>query len=294
MDNAGYDNADTVSAAGVWRALLHALLDRGVRLDGQASAGAAFGGGASLELLAHRTVWPMERPVIISQGRGLGYAFMAAEAAWILSGDNRLSTILPYAAAMARFSDDGRTLTGAYGPPFVDQVPYVVDALASDRGSRQAFISIWRPRPFRSSDTPCTCSLQWLIRGDLLHCVATMRSSDAWTGVPYDVFNFSAMSAFVAIALLGKLRHEASKAERRGGIPLLRLGNLYLTAGSQHLYLKDADAADRIVAADAMPFAFAVAPIELAEFSSTDDLIEHLRAVAGKGGSGHAWLKELS
>ena len=49
----------------------------------------------------HRTVIPMNRPVVTVPSRGLGTRFLVAEPAWILSGDNRLSTILPYARRIA-------------------------------------------------------------------------------------------------------------------------------------------------------------------------------------------------
>lgn len=178
----------------------------------------------TLELLANRTVWDMSFPLVLLKARKMSYKFAFAEALWILKGDNRLEPMATYASYLRNFSDDGLTLSGAYGPPFVDQAGYVVDCLTKDVNSRQAVVSLWRPRPGPSKDIPCTLSLQWMIRSLRLHCVATMRSSDAWLGVPYDVSTFSILSA----AILIRLRK-----------PDVKLGNLYLTAGSQHLYAID-------------------------------------------------------
>ena len=263
------------------------------------SAGADFKGRTSKELLAYRSVWDMEQPVIVNPARKLGYRFMTAEAAWTLGGDNRLNTIKPYGRAIANFSDDGRTLSGAYGPPFIEQAGWVAQTLLKDSASRQAVATIWRPRPAQSRDTPCTVALQWLIRPDgslhgsglpLLHCVATMRSSDAWTGVPYDVFNFSMMSAYILIALKQLRGHHKIVPED------IRLGNLYLTAGSQHLYKQDWD--------DALPCLKEptprmVDPIEVDQFETTDVLIDHLWTIANKDhkafytGSGSTFLHEM-
>ena len=58
-----------------------------------------------------------------------------------------------------------------------------------------------------------------------------MRSNDLWLGLPYDSFNFSAIS-FVIACYLNNL-----------GIQC-KLGKLYINAGSRHLYdtnLKDAN-----------------------------------------------------
>lgn len=182
------------------------------------------------EIVSSRTVWDMRYPVIVSRERKLSRKFAIAEPAWILSGSNLVDPLSKHAPYLKKFSDDGVTLSGAYGPKIVDQLSYVADCLDRDIASRQAVINLWRERPGPSRDIPCTLSLQWLIRDNRLHCVATMRSSDAWLGVPYDVATFSIISA----ALLVKLRHRGTHF---AGIDML--GHLYLTAGSQHLYAID-------------------------------------------------------
>jgi thymidylate synthase len=63
-----------------------------------------------------------------------------------------------------------------------------------------------------------------------------MRSSDAWLGWPYDVFNFS----MVAWALCLQL-HEMGVKDVLGGT--IKPGTLFLTAGSQHLYATNVEQA---------------------------------------------------
>ena len=76
----------------------------------------------------------------------------------------------------------------------------------------------------KTNDVPCTLSLQFLIRNGELNCIATMRSSDAWLGWVYDIYNFSMVSLYVMLQL--KSQHKFK----------YNLGHLYLTVGSQHLY----------------------------------------------------------
>ena len=172
------------------------------------------------ELMAYQTCTPMEWPVVTVKERELGYKFMAAEAAWILSGDNRVKSIRPYSKAISNFSDDGHFFHGAYGPMIRDQLHFVIDALNADKDTRQAVMTIWRPNPRPSKDIPCTVSVQFLIRDGLLHVVDTMRSSDLWLGWPYDIFNFSMLARYV-------ICHLKQKPE---------LGVIVLQAGSAHLY----------------------------------------------------------
>lgn len=131
----------------VWIDLLWEIADSGSQVGPR--------GKGTLEILAKTTVVDMKMPVVTIPQRNLGYKFMAAEAHWILSGDNRVETIAPYSKQISRFSDDGVRFFGAYGPKVVDQLSYVVDCLVRDEASRQAVMTIWRERPGSTKDVPC-------------------------------------------------------------------------------------------------------------------------------------------
>jgi thymidylate synthase len=255
----------------IWQGLMQNILDNGQTANPR--------GKETKELLGCKTVVPMTHPVITIADRRLGYKFMAAEAAWILSGDNRVSTIAPYAKAISNFSDDGVYFFGAYGPPIKDQISHVVNALIDDVDSRQAVITIWRQNPRKSKDIPCTISCQFMIREGKLHCFMNMRSSDVWLGVPYDWFNFSALSAFVLLHLRDKGR-------------VCELGNLHFYAASQHMYATNFDGAKKCMDS---PIVCNYEPILLSQFEEPDDLVKHLWMCA----SGMAefcnadWLKEI-
>ena len=177
----------------------------------------------------------MSSPIVTIPERELGYKFMFAEAHWILSGDNRVSTIKPYSNVIKRFSDDGVFYFGAYGPKVVDQLPYICKALNDDIDTRQACINIWREKPPVSKDVPCTLSLQFLVRRGTLYVIANMRSNDVWLGWPYDNFNFSMIG--LSVCLLMKEIHGKD----------LKLGMLTNNAGSRHLYKENFEKAFKVV-----------------------------------------------
>ncbi len=237
-------------ATEVWEALLLRILKQGSQVAARHND--------TLELLNVSSCIDMRRPVVATIERKLGYRFMAAEAAWILSGSNQLSVIRPYAEAMAAFSDNGYVLQGAYGPKITEQARYVVDKLASDVNSRQAVINIWRESPRDTLDTPCTLSLQFLIRGKSLHVIATMRSSDLWLGWPYDVFSFTMTAMWVLLAL----------GTRYNLVP----GVLYLNAGSQHLYARDLTKAQGCLESRRHQFG----PLNHLDYETPDHLYRHL------------------
>jgi len=202
-----------------YRDVLVQVLGYGIAVEHQNSAGSA--GRGTHEIINGTFSCIMQQPVITIRSRALNYRFMAAEAAWILSGSNHLDDIVWAMKRYKDYSDDGVFLRGAYGPKVIDQLPYVVAALRRDIRSRQAVLSIWRERPDPTSkDIPCTLTMQFLVRGGIMHTVVNMRSWDVYWGLPYDIFTFSAISAVVA-SLVPEV---------------VALGNLHVNAGSLHLY----------------------------------------------------------
>ncbi len=266
----------TKSVNEIWQQLLQLIISNGHPATPDNPA------GATLEILSMASAVPMIAPVVTLPSRGLGYRFLAAEAAWILSGDNRLSSIQPFAKRIADTCDDGLTFRGAYGPKFVDQVGWVAADLARDLSSRRAVMTLWRERPGPTRDTPCTTSLQWLVRHGQLNCVVTMRSSDIWLGWPNDIHAFTMMSWYLLLTLRQLLPRSAS----------LQLGTLYLTAGSGHLYLRNL-AGVQACLNDDVATARGVAPIVSTECDNPDELVAHLWRVARRESSDRAWLTDV-
>lgn len=156
-------------------------------------------------------------PIVTNLYRKLNYQFMFAEAAWILTGDNRASTLTPYIKSYDKYAvPETDRIAWAYGPKYVDQLPYVIDSLRQDITTRRALISIWRESS--KFDPSCTISLHFLHRFNELQLIVHMRSSDVWMGLPYDMFSFGMVLAHVAITMR------------------LKIGQVTIMAGSQHLY----------------------------------------------------------
>ena len=67
-------------------------------------------------------------------------------------------------------------------------------------------------------EIPCTCSIQFLIRDQKLNMYVSMRSNDAYWGLPHDIFSFTMLQEIIA---------------RKLGVDL---GQYYHSVGSLHLY----------------------------------------------------------
>jgi thymidylate synthase len=139
------------------------------------------------------------------------------EFVWYLSGSDDPEFISHYISWYrdAKLDADGR-MPGAYGPRLFGSAPYdqfnkVVKLLKERPTTRRAVIQLYRAEDLavsleaRSADdlleVPCTCTLQFLVRGGLLHLIVYMRSNDAYLGLPHDVFCFTMLQELAARAV---------------------------------------------------------------------------------------------
>lgn len=141
------------------------------------------------------------------------------ELLWYLAKSDDLEFIRYYLKDYGKFSDDGETLYGAYGPRIFcmrgnNQIENIIDLLRKKPQSRQAVIQLFNAEDITQSskDVPCTCTLQFLIRRRHLDMITNMRSNDAYLGLPHDVFSFTMIQEIVARKLnveLGTYKHFA-------------------------------------------------------------------------------------
>lgn len=220
------------------------------------------------ELLGDRMCIDMRQPALTVKDRKLNYSFMAAEAYWICTGDNRVETIAPYNKRFETFSDNGVTFFGAYGPPVRIQMDGVIRELSKDEHSRRAVICTWKNNPPVTKDIPCNMTTQFLIRDHKLHVIQNIRSSDAWLGVPYDIFSFSMVATMICLEL-------------REFYPELELGMMCFFAGSRHLYHEHSDKVENLLKKE-KPEVHQYLDMNISEFNSQSLFLEHLLLLRDK------------
>lgn len=79
------------------------------------------------------------------------------------------------------------------------QYEWVIDNLVNNLDSRKAFININQPmhKIKESKDFPCTLGMQFFVRDNNLCCIVSSRSTDVYTGLPYDMGFFSFVAELV-------------------------------------------------------------------------------------------------
>ncbi|MBN8535275.1 MAG: thymidylate synthase [Rhizobiales bacterium] len=208
------------SLDGLLIALYQALISGGAENDGTR--------GENLELLGVtlRLTKPRAR---LSRSEDRGKPFSAlGELLWYLTASNKLEFIEQYIPHYKEEARDG-IVHGAYGPRLfamrdkINQVENVLTILSENPGSKRAVIQLFNAEDIekRYPEVPCTTSLQLIGRQSRLHMSVTMRSNDAYMGLPHDVFCFTMIQEMMANTLG------------------LELGEYYHYVGSLHLYKKN-------------------------------------------------------
>lgn len=228
----------------MWTTTLRFLIERGMHTGSR--------DGEALETLGWSgTLRDPSRTFLMNSVRDLDPSYAGAELLWYLSGSARVEMLTAYAPSYVRYVDNG-TAWGAYGARLLgstgfqhqvevtesagerwtgSQLAAVVEVLKRHPDSRQAVVAMWGDSDLPHAvlldkkDLPCTLTMQFILRSGALHCVVNMRSNDAWMGMPYDVFCFTAIQQVVAAALGA------------------RVGLYHHTVGSMHLYSRHQDKA---------------------------------------------------
>lgn len=160
--------------------------------------------------------------------RPVNPAFAVIEVIWILAGANDLQFLRFWNPRMERFSDDGASLAGAYGHRLgsrpdlpsetadqlrrrvstaqmeLDQLRAALHAFIHNADTRQVVLQYWDARrdfPLpaeRSKDVPCNIMSHLLVRDGRLEWLQVIRSNDPIWGMPYNLFQFSAVQEVLA------------------------------------------------------------------------------------------------
>jgi len=134
--------------------------------------------------------------------------YAAAEWAWYLSGDPRISKLGELYGSIPpiwkRMADKNGEVNSNYGYQWKrnKQLDNVVEILRNNTDTRQAAITIYDAKQIEPGDyiydTPCTYAVQFSIINNKLCMSVYMRSNDIWYGFCNDQYQFASLQQMVA------------------------------------------------------------------------------------------------
>lgn len=155
--------------------------------------------------------------LIYLKNRDFNPFFALTEFSWILKGSNQLEPLQYYIRNYNKYSDDKKTLNGAYGFRLrhyfdSDQIEIAINQLKNKSTTRRVVLTMWSIDDLNSesNDLPCNISLLLKIREGKLDLTVINRSNDIFLGVPYNVFVFHLLQRYLAEEIgceIGNQRH---------------------------------------------------------------------------------------
>lgn len=80
-----------------------------------------------------------------------------------------------------------------------DQVKYCIDLIKNDPSSRRIMINLWDPSKIdQMALPPCMYSYQFYVEDKTLHCHASLRSSDTFLGLPWNIGTAALLTCMMA------------------------------------------------------------------------------------------------
>lgn len=157
---------------------------------------------------------PCER-VLFLQKRDANPFFHFLESIWMLAGRNDVQFPASFAKQIEAYSDDGKTLNGAYGYRWrhhfgYDQLPAIIDELRVNPDSRRCVLQMWDGSKSTdlyaamhgSKDVPCNISVFFEIQAGKLNMTVTNRSNDAiWGAYGANAVHFSVLMEYMAASI---------------------------------------------------------------------------------------------
>lgn len=151
---------------------------------------------------------PLER-VVFWPERDANPFFHLYESIWMIAGRNDVAPLVKYVKRSTDYSDDGKTLHGAYGHRWryhfgVDQLERIAAALKANADDRRCMLQMWdAPSDLgrQGRDFPCNTMATFQIGTDgRLNLVVFCRSNDiVWGCYGANIVQFSTLLEYMAV-----------------------------------------------------------------------------------------------
>ena len=152
---------------------------------------------------------PEERVLFLPE-RDANPFFHLYEGLWMLAGRNDVAGVAQYARNMKTFSDDGKTLNGAYGYRWRthfhgDQLHVAIQKLIANQNDRRVIVAMWDAgcdSAYTGKDVPCNLAIHFQAWTGRLDMTVFNRSNDIiWGAYGANAVHMSMLQEFVAGAI---------------------------------------------------------------------------------------------
>ncbi|WP_270171325.1 thymidylate synthase [Paenibacillus sp. SYP-B4298] len=132
------------------------------------------------------------------------------ELLWFLSGDTNVRYLQEHGVRIwNEWADEHGDLGPVYGSQWrawkgedgrtIDQIAQVIESIRRNPDSRRHLVSAWNVAEVDHMKLPpCHYAFQFYVAGGKLSCMLTMRSSDTFLGLPFNIAQYAMLTHMVA------------------------------------------------------------------------------------------------
>jgi thymidylate synthase len=205
-------------------ALLHHILDNGVRKDDRTGTG-------TLSVFGYQMRFNLNEGFPLLTTKHLHLKSIIYELLWFLKGDTNVNYLKEHNVSIwNEWADENGELGPIYGAQWrswqtadgdtVDQISEVIDQIKTNPNSRRLIVSAWNVGEIKKMALPpCPTLFQFYVANGSLCCQLYQRSADVFLGVPFNIASYVLLTMMFS-QICG-----------------LKYGEFIHTFGDAHLYL---------------------------------------------------------
>ena len=185
----------------LYKSVVRVILENGVYTPGNKNPLSVGKQRNTAELLNLTCILKDVRSNILKcDARPLSMRYILGNFMWNVFGRDDLDFIQFYNPLGKKFSDDGKSLYGAYGPRISSSMDMVVSRLTVDGTDRRCVVPVFRTDDlsYGSKDIPCLVAMIFTVRESKLYLTAYWRSQSMLMVFPYDVALMTMLQTWMA------------------------------------------------------------------------------------------------
>jgi len=221
--------------------LLQELLDKGVQKGDRTGTGtlSVFGREMRFDLSIGFPAFTTKKTHLKS---------IIIELLWFLKGETNIKFLKQHGVSIwDEWADENGELGPVYGKQWrswptpdgrnIDQISVVINQIKKNPDSRRMIVSAWNVADIEKMKLPpCHLLFQFYVAEKKLSCKLTIRSSDTYLGLPYNVQSYSLLTHMIA-----------QQCD-------LGVGEFIFSSGDTHLYLNHIEQAKLQLTREPRPF----------------------------------------
>lgn len=207
-----------------YQILIAKILSKGVQKEDRTGTG-------TISLFGESISHDLKEGFPLLTSKRLSFHNIKHELIWFLRGDTSIAYLLDNNVNIWNAWADAKGNVGKiYGYQWAKQLPNIIQEIKSNPNSRRLLVNAWQINDLQDMALPpCHYAFQFSVTNGKLSTLVSMRSSDVFLGLPYNIASYALLTHIVA------------------KVCKLDVGTLTLNLGDTHIYANHVKQCNEII-----------------------------------------------